>query len=378
MRDDALARRAEELAAQGAAFVTATVVRAQRPTSARAGNVALVRSDGSIEGFVGGVCAEHSVRLYALKAMKSAEPMLLRILPTASGEVVGEQEVKEDGAVTVQNTCLSGGAIEVFLEPVLPAPRVHIVGATPIAAALERAGPELGLDVVAAHDALPTLRDGDLAIVVAAHGRGELGALRAGLEAQLPYVGLVASARRGAALVDELRADGVSDEHLQRLECPAGLAIDASTPPEIALSILARIIQTRRSGDYAPPLSAPAGEAPPTFAIDPICGMTVPVAPQTLHVEHNGQTVYFCCEDCEQKFLGNGAREPTAPTAAPSEPPTAAPAPVEMAVDPICGMTVVALADTPHVEHDGETVYFCCEGCRKKFQQEHVDAVAAG
>lgn len=378
MRDDALARRAEELAAQGAAFVTATVVRAQRPTSARAGNVALILSDGSIDGFVGGVCAEHSVRLYALKAMKSGEPLLLRILPTAGDELVGDQEVKEDGAVTVQNTCLSGGAIEVFLEPVLPYPRVHIVGATPIAAALERAGPELGLDVVAAHDALPTLRDGDLAIVVAAHGKGELEALRAGLEAELPYVGLVASSRRGAGLVEELRADGVSDEHLQRLECPAGLAIDARTPPEIALSILARIIQTRRGGDYSPPLSAPAGEAPPTFAVDPICGMTVPVAPQTLHVEHDGETVYFCCEACQQKYLANGAGEPAIPAVAPTERSKAAPAAVEMAVDPICGMTVVALPDTPHVEHDGETVYFCCEGCKRKFQQEHVDAVAAG
>jgi xanthine dehydrogenase accessory factor len=314
VRSDALARRAEELAAQGVAFVTATVVRAQRPTSARAGNVALVLNDGTIDGFVGGACAEHSVRQYSLKAMKSGEPLLLRILPTDGDDFEGEQqEVKEDGAVTVQNTCLSGGAIEVFLEPVLPAPRVHIVGATPIAAALERSGPELGLDVVAAYDAPPDLREGDLALVVAAHGKDELDALRRGLEAELPYVGLVASPRRGEALVEELRADGVSDEQLERLESPAGLAIDARTPAEIAVSILARIIQTRRGGGYEPPLTAPKTESPPAFA-----------------------------------------------------------------VDPICGMTVMAVSSTPHVEHDGDTVYFCCEGCKTKFQQEHMDAVAAG
>jgi xanthine dehydrogenase accessory factor len=211
VRSDALARRAEELAAQGAAFVTATVVRAQRPTSARAGNVALVLGDATIEGFVGGACAEHSVRQYAMKAMKSGEPLLLRILPTDGDDFEGEQqEIKEDGAVTVQNTCLSGGAIEVFLEPVLPAPRVHVVGSTPIAAALERSGSELGLDVVAAYDSPPDLQEGDLGIIVAAHGKGELDALRRGLEAKLPYVGLVASPRRGAGLVEELRADGVS------------------------------------------------------------------------------------------------------------------------------------------------------------------------
>jgi len=302
VRSDALARRAEELAAQGAAFATATVVRAQRPTSARAGDVALVLSDGTIEGFVGGVCAEHSVRQYAVKSMKSGEPLLVRILPTAGDDVEGEQEVKEDGAVTVQNTCLSGGAIEVFLEPVLPAPRVHVVDSTPIAAALERSGPELGLDVVAAYDAPPDLRAGDLAIVVAAHGKGELGALRRGLEAELPYVGLVASPRRGAALVEELRDDGVPDEQLARLECPAGVAIDARTPAEIAVSILARIIQTRRGGDYAPPLESPSAAAPPTFAVDPICGMTVAAEPSTPHVEHEGATVYFCCEGCRTKF----------------------------------------------------------------------------
>jgi xanthine dehydrogenase accessory factor len=302
VRSDALARRAEELAAQGAAFATATVVRAQRPTSARAGNVALVLSDGSIDGFVGGVCAEHSVRLYAMKAMKSGEPLLLRILPTAGDAPDGEQELTEDGAVTVQNTCLSGGAIEVFVEPVLPAPRVHIVGDTPIAGALERSGPELGLDVVAAHDSTPDLQDGDLAVVVAAHGKGELEAVRRALEAGVPYVGLVASPKRGAALVEELRADGVADALLDNLECPAGLAIDARTPAEVALSILARVIQTRRGGTWEPTLKGPSKSAGPVFAVDPICGMTVVAEEKTLHLEYEGETVYFCAQGCLEQF----------------------------------------------------------------------------
>jgi xanthine dehydrogenase accessory factor len=93
------------------AFVTATVVRAQRPTCARAGDVAVVHGDGTVEGFVGGVCAEDNLRAYALEAMRSGEPLLLRILP----EVF--DAVEEDGAVTVGNPCLSGGGIELFLEP---------------------------------------------------------------------------------------------------------------------------------------------------------------------------------------------------------------------------------------------------------------------
>ncbi len=258
MRSDALARRAEELAAQGAAFATATVVRAQRPTSAHAGDVALITSDGNIEGFVGGICAEHSVRLFAWTAMKSGKPLLLRVLPEVSDDM--KTGIEEDGAVTVENTCLSGGAIEIFLEPTLPTPRVNIVGSKPIAAAIERLGSEFDLDVAAVGDNAPELREGDLGIVVAAHGKGELEAIRAGLEAGLPYVGLVASPKRGAALIEELRADGVADDQLARVEYPAGIDIGAKTPPEVALTILARLIETRYGGAYTPPLRSPSAE----------------------------------------------------------------------------------------------------------------------
>jgi xanthine dehydrogenase accessory factor len=374
VRSDALARRAEELAAQGAAFATATVVRAQRPTSAHAGDVALITSDGNIEGFVGGICAEHSVRLFAWTAMKSGKPLLLRILPEVSDDM--KTGIEEDGAVTVENTCLSGGAIEIFLEPTLPTPRVNIVGSKPIAAAIERLGSEFDLDIAAVGDNAPELREGDLGIVVAAHGKGELEAIRAGLEAGLPYVGLVASPKRGAALVEELRADGVADDQLARVEYPAGIDIGAKSPPEVALTILARLIETRYGGAYTPPLRSPSAEAQPSFAVDPICGMTVTMAPDTPHLEHDGETVWFCREACkteyEARLAGEAEGEGKDEGGAQAQP--AAPA---TAVDPICGMTVLATPDTPHLEHDGETVYFCCDGCRTKYQQEHLDAVAA-
>ncbi len=165
--------------------------------------------------------------------------MLLRILPFAE-EGAGDQV--EEGAVTVQNPCLSGGAIEVFLEPAVPAPRVLVVGETPIAGAVVRVGGELGLDVVHVEGGGLGLKADDLALVVAAHGRDELAALRAGLEAGLPYVGLVASRTRGEGILGELRGDGVAQDLLDRIDVPAGLDIGARTPPEIALSILARIV----------------------------------------------------------------------------------------------------------------------------------------
>jgi len=143
-----LTARAQQLTAQGAVFVTATVVRVEHPTSAKPGNVALVHEDGSIEGFVGGVCAQNSVRLYSLKAIERGEPLLLRILPDGPGGAPedetavdsGQEIAHDEGSVTVQNPCLSGGAIEVFLEPFLPAPRVIVAGDTPIAAALTALG----------------------------------------------------------------------------------------------------------------------------------------------------------------------------------------------------------------------------------------------
>jgi xanthine dehydrogenase accessory factor len=136
----------------------------------------------------------------------------------------------------------------------------------------------------------------DLALVVAAHGNDEIATLRAGLEAGVRYVGLVASRKRGASVIEELRAEGVGEELLDALETPAGLDIGARTPTEVALSILARIIEVRRIG------SEPDRTGTPVTAVDPICGMTVVIAADTPSLEHDGGTVYFCCAGCRRKF----------------------------------------------------------------------------
>jgi xanthine dehydrogenase accessory factor len=275
----ALARRAQQLAERGEPFTTATVVRVERPTSAKPGNVALVLADGTIEGFVGGDCAEQSVREYALRAIESGEPVLLCVVPFGGEE--------ERGVVTVQNPCLSGGMIEVFIEPVVPAPRVYVEGDTPIVHALLRLGAELGLDMAGGE---LDVRPGDLGAIAAGHGRAELPVLKAALEAGLPYVGLVASRKRGQGVLGELRGDGVAAELVERIDTPAGLDIGARTPEEIALSILARVVQVRRTPRQQ------------VTAVDPVCGMTITVTPGTPSAEHEGETVYFCCDGCKAAF----------------------------------------------------------------------------
>jgi xanthine dehydrogenase accessory factor len=300
MMSDAVSRRAKELAAEGAAFVIATVVRAKRPTSVKAGEVALVLPDGTIEGFVGGVCAQQSVRVFSLKAIETEEAVLLRIVPDGPiGEdpETGREVVVEDGSATAHNPCLSGGEIEIFLEPVLPTPRVLVVGDTPIAGAILALGAELGLEMIPAAEPAA----GDLALIVAAHGRDELHMLRRALEVGVPYIGLVASPKRGAGVLDELRSDGVSEEHLLLIDVPAGIDIGARTPAEIALSILATVVSVRR-GDRVVPAAGPAQKASPDLAIDPICGMTVAIVADTPSVTVGGETFYFCCDGCASKF----------------------------------------------------------------------------
>src|SRR6201991_4215809 len=137
-----IAERAKQLLYERKPFVHATVVRAQQPTSARAGDEAILLSDGTIEGFVGGHCAQNSVRKADLGALQAGESVLLRVLP--DGDV---HFPEAPGGCVVVNPCLSGGALEIFLVPQVPAPLVRICGATPIADALIDICGTLGYDV---------------------------------------------------------------------------------------------------------------------------------------------------------------------------------------------------------------------------------------
>ncbi|MFF1417507.1 XdhC family protein [Streptomyces sp. NPDC058280] len=227
-----VAARMRELTADRVPYVHATVVRAQVPSSAKAGDEAIVMRDGSIDGFVGGVCAEESVRTAALGVLDGDGPVLLRVLPE------GEPGFPESpGARVVVNPCLSGGALEIFLEPRLPPPLLEIVGRTPVAESLVAMAELLGY---ATARSLPGgLADHTDAVIVASHGRDEDESLRAALDAGVGYIALVASRRRGTAVLDEL---GLTGEARERISTPAGLDIGARTGPEVALSILAEVI----------------------------------------------------------------------------------------------------------------------------------------
>ena len=277
------------------------MVRAQRPTSVRTGDAALVLGDGTIEGFVGGACAEQSVRLHALRALETGEALLLRILPGDDDAPGGRG--RRDGAEPVPVGRLARDL-----------PRADARRHRACSSSARRRSPARWRGWAPSSTSTwsscpaPTSsrRADDLALVVAAHGRDELSALRRGLEAGLPYVGLVASRVRGSAVVAELHAEGLAEERLAALETPAGLDIGARTPEEIALSILARIVTVRRGEQtLSVRVVAPAPRAAPAetaTAIDPVCGMVVAAVEQTPHVDHEGRRVYFCCDGCRTSW----------------------------------------------------------------------------
>jgi xanthine/CO dehydrogenase XdhC/CoxF family maturation factor len=282
-----ISERAQQLVAARTPFVHATVVRAQPPTSAYPGDQAILLADGTIEGFVGGQCAQNSVRKAALGVLQAGESVLLRVLP--DGDVHFPEAA---GACVVVNPCLSGGSLEIFLTPQLPAPLIRIYGATPIADALIDVCGVLGYDA---------RRDTDLsdttAVVIASHGGPEAEIIRAALDNGVGYIGLVASRVRGSSILNDLE---LSETERARVHTPVGLRIGAKTPAEIAVSIAAELIAAVRDGGLNR-LVAPTGSGP-VQAVDPVCGMSVPIGPATEHLELAGIDYWFCCAGCRSAF----------------------------------------------------------------------------
>jgi len=291
--------RADDLRSRRVPFVIATVVRAERPTSAKAGDAALVLGDGTIVGFVGGECAEASVQLHALEALETGEPVLLRISPDGPHDGAA-LTAAEPGVVAVHNPCLSGGSLEIFLEPANPPPLVAVHGDSPIARSVVSIAEGLGY----AASVTSEVPAGATAVVVASHGRGEAEILRAALAAGVPYIGLVASRRRGDSVLGLL---DLTDEERTRIHTPAGLDIGARTPEEVGLSILAEIVATRprpSSPARAPGSGVSEVGAAPT-ALDPVCGMAVAALDVTLHADRGGIRHFFCGTGCRDAFVAD-------------------------------------------------------------------------
>jgi xanthine dehydrogenase accessory factor len=302
---------AEALAGRGEPFAVATVVRCERPTSAKPGAKAIIRRDGSVSGWIGGSCAEPVAIKEALGALEDGEPRFL-VLVGQGGASLG----RADGVREYTMTCHSGGTLEIFVEPVLPKPALVLVGSGPVIETLaglaaaarfavtvvepESAAPIGDARVVDALAAVPVTPR--TAIVVATHGRFDEDALAEALRSEADYVSLVASPARARVVLESLRGRGIPQDRLGRLKAPAGLDLGAVTPEEIAVSILAEIVaRRRRLHPPARPAALPLA-APPAVARDPVCGMMVTIATARHRSEGPEGPVYFCCGGCKDRF----------------------------------------------------------------------------
>jgi xanthine dehydrogenase accessory factor len=309
-------------------FATATVVGRRAPVSAHLGDRAIVHADGRMEGFIGGACSREIVRKQALDAIRTGRARLVSIRPDASQAGPSHPE-----HVIVSMTCVSEGAVDVYVEPDARPRRVVVVGATPVAEALARTALTLDYEVVRVVDAHEThdltaqaaaagytlvpldsldavMREGDggTPAVVASQGHYDEQALETILRRGAAYVGLVASRTRGVAVKAWLAERGVPG--VETIRNPAGLDLGARTAPEVALSILAEIVQGRpaQALDAAvePPPRDAAGPSPQS-AVDPVCRMDVEIEGARHTAEIDGTGYYFCCAQCRSAFLKDPA-----------------------------------------------------------------------
>ena len=327
---DEFFERVAALRREGTAFAVATVVSRQGPVSSHLGDRAIVFADGRMEGFVGGSCSRDVVRAQSLEALDVARPRLVSIRPDAD-----ETATPATDAVRVPMSCGSKGAVDVYIEPFVPARTVVVVGFTPVAEALVRVASALEYHVVhvvsrdelrdVRHEparmlaldelagflaGLPASARVSLGVVVASQGHYDEAALDAALRAGPAYVGLVASPRRGAEVRSELARRGLAAEDIALLRSPAGLALGARHAGEVAVSILAELIELHpspRTFGAALPVGVPAAPiddsmAAPSTAVDPVCGMEVLAVPGAITAEHDGETFWFCCGGCRQRF----------------------------------------------------------------------------
>lgn len=318
---DRFLEKTSELLGRGASFAVATVVRAMPPTSGKPGDKAIIHADGKLWGWIGGGCAQPVVIKEALQALADGRPRLVRISPSPNAP--------EEGTVDYTMTCHSGGALDIYIEPVLPNPHLVILGRSPVAQTLaqisrtigyavtvvllDAAGEDFaGAELIQAQDySLEHVKiDARTLIVVSTQGEGDEEALEQALKTQASYIAFVASRTKAQKVFEYLKTKGVPPGKLNLVRAPAGLDIHAKSPEEIAVSVLAQLIQVRgeTQGDVKEPRTAVSLPIVDAEAKDPICGMTVNTTTAKYKTEYLGQTVFFCCARCKQMFDREPAR----------------------------------------------------------------------
>jgi xanthine dehydrogenase accessory factor len=318
--------RATALAQRGEAVALATVVWRQRPSSGQVGSRAIITGSGEVHGWIGGACAEPSVINQARQVIAEGSPRLLLLGSTDKfGDAI------PDGMTAVPISCQSEGALEVYIEPVQPVPHLVVVGRSPMAHALADLASGIGwkADLFDWTEFTADNAHERSMVVVATQGHGDEEAVEQAVAAGPAYLGLVGSRKRGASVLGYLAERGIAKNQLDRVRVPAGLDLGRTTHVEIAVAILAELVQLRSAGKLGADSSegsgaseatrsAPrrgqrassgsadrtpaSGEPVPAEATDPVCGMTVATGKAGRPLEFSGVTYYFCSASCRSEF----------------------------------------------------------------------------
>jgi xanthine dehydrogenase accessory factor len=301
--------RMGELTRSGQTFALATVVWRQGPSSSKQGSRAIITDDGQLDGWIGGACAEPLVIREAKQVIADGEARLILLgTPDQFGTAVPE------GMTVVPISCQSEGALEVYIEPVFPVPHLVIVGRSPMVHTLAELARALGwcTDLLSTQDFAVGHADERSMVVVATQGHGDEDMIERAVAMRPAYLGLVASRKRAEAVLGYLADRGVRQDQLDRVHAPAGLDLGRTTHEEMAVAILAELVQLRASGvlaDVPAPRTEHKGTGPKLLqlaeAVDPVCGMTVMADASAMPIEHDGITYYFCCAGCHRKFEEN-------------------------------------------------------------------------
>jgi xanthine dehydrogenase accessory factor len=300
--------RAHELVRDGQEFALATVVWRQGPSSGQQGSRAIITAGGDLHGWIGGACAEPVVIREAREVIRSREPRLLLL-----GAADRFGAAIPDGIAAIPISCQSEGALEVYIEPVVPTPHLVIVGRSPMAHTLADLSTALGwrADLRDGPEFSAAHVDARSVVVVATQGHCDEEAVEQAVAAGPAFVGLVASVRRGEAIRGYLADRGVPRDRLDRVRAPVGLDLGHTSHREMAVAILAELVRLRAAGELSP--GRPAGPAAePVQVTDPVCGMTVTADDSAHPAGHDGVTYHFCCAGCRDAFL----RDPGAYTTA--------------------------------------------------------------
>ena len=297
--------QAGELARAGEPFALATVVWRKGPSSGKQGSSAIITADGELRGWIGGACAEPVVIREAKQAIVDGNARLLLLgTPDQFGAAIPE------GMTAVPIACQSEGALEVYIEPVLPVPHLVIVGGSPMAHTLAVLARTLGwtADLVAGPDFTTDFAGPRSMVVVATQGHGDEEITECAIAARPAYLGLVGSRKRGEAVLGYLADRGVPRDQLARVQVPAGLDLGRTSHEEMAVAILAQLVQMRAAGVFGQNIQTRHPErinpavAEPVTAVDPVCGMTVTVGESARPLRYEGVTYYFCCAGCRRSF----------------------------------------------------------------------------